>query len=696
MKPLRVLLVEDTEDDATLLMLELRRGGFEPYIVRVQTAAAMKAELIARSWDVVISDFSLPAFTGLDALAVLRGSGIDVPFILVSGTIGEEVAVEAMRAGADDYVMKAHLQRLPAAVERELREAEARAAHREVQKTLIALRKAVDSLPVGVTITGTDGTILFTNPAEHILHGYEPNELVGKEGRSLMPAEFARRLTVDQMRNLRSWKRERLNVRKDGSAFPAQLISDVVLGAGGEPLGIVTICEDISERKLVEQQMFRHAFYDDLTELPNRALFLERLGRAVARSRGRSEATYAVLYLDLDRFKLVNDGLGHHIGNQLLVAIARRLEQCLRPADTVARLGGDEFTILVDDLKGPEGATQLAERVQAALTAPFSLAGQEIYTSASIGIAVSTHGYHRHEDVLRDADIAMYRAKALGKARYEVFDSAMHLHAVSLLKLETDLRRAVEHNEITAHYQPIVSLATGEITGFEALARWRHPQRGLVLPDEFIPLAEETGLILTLGPALLREACREVAQLRDARLTISVNLSARQLGGDGLLEEIDEALAAAGLAAARLKLEVTESAIMSNADAAIAVLLELRARGVGIQIDDFGTGYSSLSYLQKLPVDTLKIDRSFVSRIDDGGDKAEIVESIIALARSLDLEVIAEGIETEGQLGRLRMLKCDGGQGFLLSKAMPVEGLRSLSPGVRLWTPSRAVAGGRR
>jgi diguanylate cyclase (GGDEF)-like protein/PAS domain S-box-containing protein len=692
MKPLRVLLVEDAEDDAALLLRELRRGGFEPSMVRVQTAEAMKAELLARPWDVVISDFSLPSFSGLEALAVLQGTGMDVPFLLVSGTIGEEVAVEAMRAGADDYVMKAQLQRLPAAVERELREAEARAAHREAQKTLIALRKAVDSLPVGVTITGTDGTILFTNPAEHILHGYPPDELLGKEGRSLMPPEFARPLSLDQMRNLRSWKRERLNVRKDGSVFPAQLISDVVLGAGGEPLGIVTICEDISERKLIEQQMFRHAFYDDLTGLPNRALFLERLGRAVARARGRSESTYAVLYLDLDRFKLVNDGLGHHIGNQLLVAIARRLEQCLRPADTVARLGGDEFTILVDDLKDAEGATQLAERVQVELTSPFSLAGHQVYTSASIGIAVSTHGYHRHEEVLRDADIAMYRAKALGKARYEMFDSAMHQHAVSLLKLETDLRRAVEHDEITVHYQPIVSLTTGEVTGFEALARWRHPQRGIVLPDEFIPLAEETGLILSLGPSLLREACREVAQLRDGRLTVSVNLSARQLADDGLLEGIDEALAGAGLAASRLKLEVTESAIMSNAEAAIAVLRQLRTRGVGIQIDDFGTGYSSLSYLQKLPVDTLKIDRSFVSRIDDAGEKAEIVESIIALARSLDLDVIAEGIETERQLARLRMLRCDGGQGFLLSKAIPVEALRSLPAGVRLWTPSRAAA----
>ena len=683
-KPLRVLLVEDTEDDAVLLLRELRRGHFEPYVVRVQTPATMKAELLARPWDVVISDFSLPSFSGLEALSVLRDTGLDLPFILVSGTIGEEVAVEAMRAGADDYVMKAQLQRLPPAVDREMREAEARKAHRDVEKTLLALRKAIDSLPVGVTITGTDGTILFTNPAEHTLHGYEPNELVGREGRGLVPPEFSRRLTVEQMRSLRSWKRERLNVRKDGSVFPAQLISDVVLGANGEPLGIVTICEDITERKLVDQQLFRHAFYDDLTGLPNRALFLERLGRNLARSHGRAQARYAVLYLDLDRFKLVNDGLGHHVGNQLLIAIARRLEQCLRPADTVARLGGDEFTILVDDLDGVEVATQLAERIQAALAKPFTFAGQQLYTSASIGIALGTSGYHRQEDVLRDADIAMYRAKALGKARYEVFDSAMHLQALSLLQLETDLRLAVDRAEITAHYQPILSLATGQVMGLEALGRWEHPQRGLLLPDVFIPLAEETGLIVPLGRGLLRHACREIAGL-DAPLTLSVNLSARQLADDDLLPTIDDVLASTGLRASRLKLEVTESEIMGNADETIDVLLELRARGVEIHIDDFGTGYSSLSYLQKLPVDAWKIDRSFVSRIGAAGEKAEIVESIIALARSLDLEVIAEGIENPQQLARLRALRCDLGQGYLLSKPLPVDDLRPFLRAVRVW-----------
>ena len=682
LKPLRVLLVEDTEDDAVLLLRELRRGGFEPYMVRVQAPHTMKAALLDRPWDVVISDFLMPSFSGLEALAVLQATGIDLPFILVSGTIGEEVAVEAMKAGADDYVMKTQLQRLPAAVERELREVEARAAHREAQKTLLALRKAVDSLPVGVTITGTDGTILFTNPAEHTLHGYEANELVGREGRHLVPAEFARPLSMDQMAKLRTWKRERLNVRKDGSTFPAQLISDVVLGAGGEPLGIVTICEDISERKLVEQQLFRHAFYDDLTGLPNRVLFLERLSRALARSRGRADSVYAVLYLDLDRFKLVNDGLGHHIGDQLLVAIARRLGDSLRPADTVARLGGDEFAILVEDLDDVD-VTQLAERVLAELAMPFSLAGQPVYTSASIGIAVGTHGYQRQEDVLRDADIAMYRAKSLGKARYEVFDSVMRVHALSLLQLETDLRHAVERGEIIAHYQPIISLATGGVTGFEALARWLHPQRGVILPDEFIPLAEETGLILPLGRSLLREACHTVARLEDTRLTVSVNLSPRQLIHGDLLETIDEVLSTTGLAADRLKLEVTEGAVMGNADAAVAVLLELRARGVEIQIDDFGTGYSSLSYLQKLPVDTLKIDRSFVSRIDAAGEKAEIVESIIALARSLDLEVIAEGIETNHQLVRLRTLRCDRGQGFLLARPMPAQDLLSFIQSAR-------------
>ena len=674
-RPLQVLLVEDSDADAELLLHALRTGGFDPAFVRVQSAAEMRDVLRTRRWDVVISDYSLPSFSGMGALEVLHESGLDLPFLLVSGTIGEDVAVDAVRAGAHDYLMKDRLQRLAAAVDRAMREAAARAAHRADQETLTALRKAVDSLPIGVTITGTDGRILFANPAEHELHGYAAGELIGRPGRDLVAPELAQPLTVEEMRHLRTWKRERHNVRKDGSQFPAQLISDVILGADGAPLGIVTICEDISDRKLAEQQLFRHAFYDDLTGLPNRVLFLERLGRAVGRARGRTDGGFAVLFLDLDRFKTVNDGLGHHVGDLLLVAIARRLEACVRPGDTVARLGGDEFTVLVEDLKDAGAAEQLAGRVQAELSRPFSLVGHDVYTSASIGIALGGPSYHRHEDVLRDADIAMYRAKTLGKARYEVFDRAMHLQALTLLQLETDLRRAVDLGEVELHYQPVIALDTGAVCGFEALARWPHPRRGLIMPDEFIPLAEETGLILPLGAQLLRRACTQLAALDDPALTISVNICARQLTHGDLLAVVEEALAATGIAPTRLKLEITESVIMGNAEAAAVTLLELRARGIEIQIDDFGIGYSSLGYLQKLPVDTLKIDRSFVAAIDAAGERSEIVQSIIALARSLDLDVIAEGIETDQQLGRLRALRCERGQGFLLARPLPAKDL---------------------
>jgi Amt family ammonium transporter len=326
---------------------------------------------------------------------------------------------------------------------------------------------------------------------------------------------------------------------------------------------------------------------------------------------------------------------------------------------------------------------QLAERVLAELALPFALAGETVYTSASIGIALGGHGYHRPEEVLRDADIAMYRAKALGKARYEVFDRAMHLQALNRLQLETDLRRAVDANEIGVHLQPIVELDSGAVCGFEALARWQHPRRGLVLPDEFVPLAEETGLILPLGRRLLRQACAHVAALEDGALTVSVNISARQLVNGDLVAVVDEALAATRLAPTRLKLEITESVIMGNADGSLESLLELRARGVEIQIDDFGVGYSSLGYLQRLPVDTLKIDRSFVARIEGVHDGGEIVQSIVALARSLDLEVIAEGIETDHQLARLRALRCHRGQGFLLAHPLPPAELASFVAAAR-------------
>jgi diguanylate cyclase (GGDEF)-like protein/PAS domain S-box-containing protein len=679
---LRVLIVEDTEDDLSLLLRELRRG-FDPEWQNVQTADAMRLALRSGTWHVVISDYQLPLFNGFEALRTLQEAGLDIPFILVSGTIGEETAVEAMKAGAHDYLMKGKLHRLVPAVERELREAELRAAHRKNQKTLLALEKAVESLPIGVTIAGTDGKIIYTNPAEARLHGYSPDELVGKAARILVSSEFWKTLGPQQLKDLRSWKRERVNVRKDGTTFPAQLISDVVKDGGGQPIGIVTLCEDISDRKFFEEQLERHAFHDDLTGLANRALFSDRLGRSLARAKRKKEYEFAVLFLDVDRFKLVNDSLGHSVGDALLVAMARRLERCLRPGDTIARLGGDEFTILLEDVTGKEEVVRIAERMQAELAIPFELEGQEVFATASIGIAMSSPSYQRQEDVLRDADAAMYRAKARGKARFEVFNVSMHTNALSMLQLETDLRHALERGEIHPYFQPIVDLRSGKITGFEALARWRHPQRGLVLPDAFIPLAEETGLIVALGASILRDACSMMRHLQSTlsgapTLQLSVNVSTRQLTQSDLLHETDRILSETGFEAGALNLEITETGMIANADAAEAIMRELRTRRIKVHVDDFGTGYSSLSYLQRFPVDTLKIDRSFVARIGKSGEKTQIIESIVNMARSLELEVMAEGIEDAHQLTRLREMKCDSGQGWYFSRPVPAEKLHEL------------------
>jgi diguanylate cyclase (GGDEF)-like protein len=434
--------------------------------------------------------------------------------------------------------------------------------------------------------------------------------------------------------------------------------------------------QERTSRALQEsKEHFRHAaFHDALTGLPNRALLADHLKLAIERSKRREDHLFAVLFLDLDRFKNINDSLGHTIGDQLLIAIARRVEGCLRPMDTVARLGGDEFAILLDGLEHFNDAIHVADRVQQELAQPFTLRGQEVYTTASIGIALSTTGYDDPDSILRDADIAMYRAKDNGKARYELFDTIMHTRAVALLKLENDLRRAIERQEFRIFYQPIVSLDTDQIAGFEALVRWEHPDRGMVSPDEFIPISEETGLIMDIGLWVLQESCMQVRQwqtLFQRPLTLSVNLSGKQFVQTNLIEQIKQALQATDFDPRMLRLEITESVVMENAEAAASMLLQLRDLGVNLSIDDFGTGYSSLSYLHRFPVSTLKIDRSFIGRMGEGNENAEIVRTIMTLASNLGMEVVAEGVENEEQLAQLRALKCEYGQGYLFS--MPVD-----------------------
>ncbi|MUH00758.1 EAL domain-containing protein [Scytonema sp. UIC 10036] len=434
---------------------------------------------------------------------------------------------------------------------------------------------------------------------------------------------------------------------------------------------------EVVERQRAETQLLHLAFHDALTGLPNRTLFMDRLGQTLERAKERGDL-FAVFFLDLDRFKVVNDSLGHTIGDRLLVAIAERLQTCLRSGDLLARLGGDEFAILLKDMKSINDAINLAERLQQELRLPFHIHGYEVFTTLSIGIALSTTGYQQPENLLRDADIAMYRAKAMGTARYKIFDTAMYTESKKLLQIETDLRRAIERQEFRIHYQPIVSLSTNKIIGFEALLRWQHPERGLVLPTEFISVAEETGMLIPIGYWVLREACRQLhlwqQQFSDNSLTINVNLSCKQFSQPHLNEEIYEILQSTHLEPRSLKLEITESVMMENTIGATAMLWQLKDNGIELHMDDFGTGYSSLSYLHRFPVSVLKIDRSFIN----SSEKSEIVRAIVTLAHSLGMDVIAEGIETLEQQEKLKALECKYGQGYFFSKPQEASAVEAL------------------
>lgn len=448
--------------------------------------------------------------------------------------------------------------------------------------------------------------------------------------------------------------------------------------------------QTILERQRTETQLRHNAYHDELTGLPNRALFMRHLRIRIQQTQQQPEAQLAVLFVDVDRFKLVNDSLGHLIGDQLLVNIAHRLQSCLRPQDTVARLGGDEFAILLTHITHPGDALEVADRIQATLKQPFNLRGQEVFSSSSIGIALSSTDYQRPEELLRDADIALYRAKAQGKGRHQIFDMAMHDSSVALLQLETELHRAIEHlirfqpeaSEFEIYYQPIIELRGGKIVGFEALVRWQHPTRGLLSPGEFVPILEETGGIIPLSDWVLRQSCRQLrrwqSQFANPFLTISVNISSRLFSQTDLVEKISKILEETDLEGHSLHLEITESAIMENAGTAVATILQLRQRGMQLHLDDFGTGYSSFNYLQQFPVDVLKIDRSFIHNMEicdqaDSQDCAPIVRTILTLAHHLTIEVTAEGVETLEQARQLKSWNCQYAQGYFFSP--PVDGV---------------------
>jgi diguanylate cyclase (GGDEF)-like protein/PAS domain S-box-containing protein len=531
--------------------------------------------------------------------------------------------------------------------------------------------------PQAIVIIDTRRNVVNCNRGFEQLFGYRAIDIVGFGMRALIVPEELQ----TECENLRNAIFEGTTVQcethrrhRDGTLIPVDMIG-FPIWVGQAINGIIYIYQDISERKSFEQQITHQAFHDALTGLPNRTLFAERLERALERSRRRQELFYAVLMIDLNKFKAVNDSLGHSAGDQLLIEVARRLSFCVRAVDTVARLGGDEFAVILEEFSSKKELLKAARRMHSFLCEPFSLCGNELVPGASIGIVPKIADYNSADDMLRDADIAMYRAKQGGKGMV-LFDKRMHQELLESINLEAELREVLAKNGLTLHYQPIVTVADEQLEGFEALIRWDHPLRGMIPPDRFIPLAEETGLIVDLGKWVISEACRKLKNWQETfisaqNLTMSVNVSIRQFNKPGLVEHITEVLQQNELHPACLKIEVTESVLMHDVSRTVTELNRLRALGVQIAIDDFGTGYSSLSYLRRMPIDHLKIDRSFISGFDDTQENDQIVRSIISLARSLGLGVVAEGVENRSQLERLRALNCDKAQGFMFSR--PVD-----------------------
>jgi diguanylate cyclase (GGDEF)-like protein/PAS domain S-box-containing protein len=678
---LRVLLVEDSADDAELLEIELINGGFAPDILRVETAETMGDALAgATAWDVVLSDYHLPRFSASAALDVLKASGRDLPFIILSGVVRADEAVSLLKRGAHDFLDKAALARLVPAIQREVREARERESRRQAEERVRVLSLAIEQSPVSVVITDRQGFIGYVNPKFQTATGYGPDQSLGR------PIDFIRqadggdgtyRAMWEALKNGQEWRGEFCNQRADGQVFWEYATLSPLADGQGTITNFVAVKEDITQRRSYEERLLRQANYDDLTGLPNRVLMLDRLDQAIAVAHRQDRLT-ALIYIDLDRFKTVNDSLGHAAGDLLLKEAALRLAECIREGDTLARTGGDEFVVILPGISG-RAAIKVADRVVDGFAPPFHIAGHDYFVTASMGISLFPTDGTDGQVLLRNAELAMYKAKDDGRGRYRFFTHEIDERMRERLRLESQLRGATARGEMLLQYQPLFQVTTGQAVGMEALVRWQRPSFPLLQPGSFIPLAEEVGLIAEIGDWVVANACATAARLFEGEARggcrVAVNVSPRQLQEPRFGQWVSYHLNHSGLRPDQLELEITESMLMDDSPEAAATLTALCDLGIRLSIDDFGTGYSSLGYLQRYPFHTLKIDKSFVQKAPSDANTARLVETIVAMARGLRLETVAEGVETADQLEFLKECGCDLVQGYLLGRPMEARDL---------------------
>jgi diguanylate cyclase (GGDEF)-like protein len=755
-RSLHILIIEDIDVDVELTLLTLESSGLEFTYDIAFTAIECQKHLQDSIYDIVLSDYRLPNFNGLQAFNSLKQSGQDIPFILITGSLGEESAVECIKAGMTDYVLKDRLFRLPTVLQRALQEF----ALRQQQKNAIAqieqqawretiINRIVQSMRETLVleeVLQTTANLLYEEmqvsyclilqpDSNQIMRVSYVNNLGEKESSKKIigiPCDFYdfyhNDLVIGQqvvIHKLDSSLSQTVKLVAEGYGIHSLVITPLIFQQvyrGGislyqcdldriwseNELSLVKAIADqcaiaihqselyqnaqseLLERKKMEAQLRHDALHDSLTGLPNRALFSDRLNHALQLSNRRLYLNptdlpelFAVLFLDLDRFKIINDSLGHLAGDQLLKIVAKRLVGCLRGGDTVARLGGDEFVMLLEEIEHLNDVIEVVHRIKDSLQVPVMLDGNEIFISTSIGIALNSADYTQPDQLLRDADTAMYRAKEQGRDRYEIFNFAMHTEALKKLRIENELRRAIERQELRVHYQPIVCLRSRQILGFEALVRWQHPEQGLLYPKDFIAIAEDAGLTVVIDFWVLQEACTQLRAWQEQfaiamNLTMNVNLSAKQFAKPDLTSQIENILKKTHLNNHNLKIEITESILIEKTSLAAQILGELSERNIQTCIDDFGTGYSSLSYLHRFPIHTLKIDRSFINQLDHNLEDGEIVKAIIVLGINLGLTVVAEGIETAEQLDCLKNYKCHAGQGYYLFKPLEADAIAIL------------------